>query len=96
MSETGVGATTIVAVPLLLAELLSLLAPVPTLTVDDPTAVGVPDTGQEIDAPTPTVAGGTGVHVPAANPAGKPLTLQVALVAEPVAEALLVHFMVPE
>ena len=51
MSETGVGATTIVAVPLLLAELLSLVAPVPTFTVDDPTVVGVPDTGQEIEAP---------------------------------------------
>ena len=80
----------------MLAELLSLVAPVLTFTVDDPTVVGVPDTGQEIEAPAATVAGGTGEHVPVVTPAGKPLMPQVALVAEPVAEALLVHLMVPE
>ena len=84
------------AVPVLLAVLASLVAPVVTVTVDDPAAVGVPETGQEIEAPAATVAGGTGEHVPSVSPAGKPLTLQVAFVADAVAAALFVHLMVPE
>ena len=67
-----------------------------TSNVDDPAEVGVPDTGQEIEAPAATVAGGTGEHAPSVSPAGKPLTLQVALVADAVAAALFVHLMVPE
>ena len=42
---TGVGATTIVAVPVLLAVLGSLPAPVAAVTVDDPAVVGVPAKG---------------------------------------------------
>jgi len=91
-----VAETTTVAVPLLLVESVSLVAPVLTFTVDVPTLVGVPDTGQEIDAPAATAAGGTGEQAPIVTPAGNPLMLQVALVAEPVAEALFVHLMVPE
>jgi len=86
----------IVAVPVLLAALVSLLAPVVTVTVDDTAEVGVPETGQEIEAPAATVAGGTGEQAPSVSPDGKPLTLQVALVAEVVAEALFVHLIVPE
>ena len=80
----GVPIAVIVAEPVLLAALGSLVAPVETVTVDDPTAVGAPDTGHVIEAPAATVAGGTGEHAPSVSPAGKPLTLQVALVAEAV------------
>jgi hypothetical protein len=94
--NVGEPATVILAAPELLAVFASLPAPVVTATVDDPAAVGVPDTGHEIEAPAATVAGGTGVQAPAVMPAGKPLMLQVALVADAVAVALFVHLMVPE
>jgi hypothetical protein len=67
-----------------------------TINVADAAEVGVPETGQVIEAPAATVAGGTGVQAPSVSPAGKPETLHVALVAEAVAPALFVHLMVPE
>ena len=76
--------------------LLSLVAPVVTETVVVPAAAGVPLTGQEILAPAASVAGGAGVHVPTVTPGGKPDTAQLALTAEAVAVALLVHENVPE
>jgi len=93
--NVGVPATEIVAVPVLLAAFPSLPAPDAAVTVAEPAADGVPDTGQEIEAPKATVAGGTGEQVPVVRPAGKPVMLHVALVADAVAEALLVHFTVP-
>lgn len=74
----------------------SLIAPVVAVTVEVPTAVGVPETGHEILAPIATVAGGVGVQVPTVTPAGKPVMLQDAEVAAAVADALFVHNTVPE
>jgi len=75
--------------------LVSLVAPVVTVTVDEPLAVGVPLTGQLMLAPAATVAGGTGVQAPTVTPAGSPLTEQVAAVALAVAVAEFVHRIVP-
>ena len=75
--------------------LVSLVAPVVTVTVELPTAVGVPLTGQLMLAPAATVAGGAGAHVPTVTPGGRPDTAHVALVALAVAAALFVHLIVP-
>ena len=75
--------------------LVSLIAPVAAVTVTEPAAVGVPLTGHVMLAPAATVAGGTGLHVPTETPAGRPEIAQVALIAEAVAVALLVHLIVP-
>lgn len=75
--------------------LTSLVAPVVAVTVLEPGAVGVPETGQEMLAPAATVAGGVGVHAPTVTPGGKPETVQVALIALAEAETLLVHLSVP-
>lgn len=76
--------------------LISLIAPVVAVTVTAPAAVGVPLTAHEMLAPAATLAGGTGLQVPTETPAGSPEITQVALVAEAVAVALLVHLTVPE
>ena len=87
------GADTVMArVSVLLAVLLSLVAPVVPVTVLLPSAVGVPDTGQVTVAPTgtlpPAVQGvpdGPMVQVPTFRPLGKPVTPQrVAAVASAV------------
>ena len=83
ISEATV-ATALVAVllpPAVVPPLVSLVAPVVTDAVVVPDAVGVPETEHVIDAPAATVAGGVGVHVPTVTPGGRPLMLQVALVA---------------
>jgi hypothetical protein len=91
-------ATAFVAVllpPLVTPPFVSLSAPVEAVTVDEPAAVGVPETAHEMLAPAATVAGGVGVHVPTVTPGGKPETEHDAFVAAAVAVALLVHFIVP-
>ena len=82
--------------PVPLPPLLSLLAPVVTVAVVDPEAVGVPLTGQLMLAPGATLAGGSGEHAPTVTPGGKPMTAQVAAMALPVdAAGLFVHLIVP-
>ena len=81
--------------PAVVPPLLSLLAPVVTVTVTAPEVVGVPLTGQEMVALAATVAGGTGVQAPTVTPAGRPVTEHVAAVARAVAVALLRQRMVP-
>jgi hypothetical protein len=98
MSEPAT-ATACVAVllpPPVVPPLVSFVAPVATVTVLEPVAVGVPDTAQEMLAPAATVAGGVGVHRPTVTPGGRPEIAHDALVALAVAAALLVHFTVPE
>ena len=51
-----------VAVPVLLATLPSLVAPVVPVNVDEPVVVGVPETVQVILAPAATDVGGVGAH----------------------------------
>ena len=80
----------------LLAPLVSLVAPVVSVTVLLPVVVGVPLTGHEMLAPAAIVAGGVGVQAPTVTPAGKPAVEQVAAIALAVALALLVQRMVPE
>ena len=75
--------------------LLSLAAPVTTVTDVLPDAVGVPLTGHEMLAPATTIAGGVGVHAPTVTPAGSPEAAHVALAAAAVALALFVHLIVP-
>ena len=78
------GADTVMArVSVLLAVLLSLVAPVVPVTVLLPSAVGVPDTGQVTVAPAGTLAAslqgvpdGLMVQAPTLRPLGKPVTLQ--------------------
>jgi hypothetical protein len=82
-------------VAVLLPPFASFVAPVATETVDDPVAVGVPETAHEMLAPAATVAGGVGVHAPTVTPGGRPEMAQVALVAPAVAAVLLVHLKVP-
>ena len=82
--------------PDVVPPLLSLGAPVVTVTVLDAVEVGVPVTGQLMLVPTATVAGGNGAQVPTVKPAGNPVTEHVAEVALAVAAAALVHLMVPE
>lgn len=91
-------ATVAVAVllpPVPVPPFVSFVAPVVAVTVVVPVAVGVPDTGQEMLAPIATVAGGVGVQVPTVTPGGRPVMLQLALIAAPVADALFVHSTVP-
>ena len=81
-----------VTATVVVAELLevtpSLVAPVEPVTVDEPTAVGVPVTLQVMLAPAETVVGGVGVQV-VERPAGSPDTEQVAAVADSAGEAAL-------
>ena len=98
MSEPDV-ATALVAVllpPAVVPPLPSLVAPVVAVTVDEPGAVGVPETPHEMLAPAATVAGGVGVQTPTVTPGGRPEMEHVAAVALAVAVALLVHLTVPE
>jgi hypothetical protein len=81
--------------PLLVPPLESLVAPVVTTTALDAAVVGVPVTGHEMLEPGATVAGGAGEQAPSTRPAGRPDTAHDALVAEAVAEPLLVHLMAP-
>lgn len=81
--------------PVPVPPLVSLVAPVVAVTVNEPPVVGVPETGHEIVAPAATVAGGTGVQAPTVTPGGRPETAHVALSADAVAVALLVHTTVP-
>ena len=82
--------------PDVVPPLVSLVAPVVTVAVVVPLAVGVPLTGQEMLEPAATVAGGAGVQVPTVTPGGRPETEHVADVALAVASELLVHLTVPE
>lgn len=97
MSEPDVvtGAVAVLLPPAVVPPLVSLVAPVVTVTVELPTAVGVPLTGQLMLAPAATVAGGAGAHAPTVTPGGRPDTAHVALVALAVAAALFVHLIVP-
>ena len=96
MTRDGIAAFTVIA---FVAELLALnpsfVAPVVALTVADPAAVGVPETGHEIVPPKVTDAAGlAGVHAPSVSPAGTP-ALQVAVVAATVPGAAFVQTTVP-
>ena len=82
--------------PVVVPPLVSLVAPVVTVRVVDPGAVGVPETEHEMLDPAVTVAGGVGVQVPTVTPGGKPEIAHVAPVAEAVAVALFVQENVPE
>ena len=81
--------------PLVVPPFVSLVAPVVTVTVVEPPAVGVPLTGHEMLEPAVMVAGGVGVQVPTVTPGGRPATAHDALVALAVAVALFVHLTVP-
>jgi hypothetical protein len=81
--------------PVVVPPLTSLVAPVVAVTVLEPGAVGMPETGQDMLVPAAMVAGGAGAHVPTVTPGGKPLTEHDALIALAEADALLVHLMVP-
>ena len=81
--------------PVVVPPLMSLVAPVATVTVVVPVAVGVPETEQEMLAPAATVAGGVGEQTPTVTPGGRPEIEQDAAVALVVAVAELVHFTVP-
>ena len=98
MSEPVVviGLVAVLLPAVVVPPLESLLAPVETVTVVEPGAVGVPETGQEMLAPAATVAGGAGVHVPTVTPGGRPEMAHDADVALAVAALLLVHKIVPE
>lgn len=97
MSEplTATGLVAVLLPPPVVPPLMSLAAPVEAVAVDDPAAVGVPDTAHEMLAPAATVTGGVGVHAPTVTPGGKPETEQLADAALAVAVALLVHLIVP-
>jgi hypothetical protein len=82
--------------PAVVPPTVSLVAPVETETVVEPGAVGMPDTGQEIEAPAASDATGSGgVHVPTVTPGGRPVTEHVGLIAAAVDNALFVHNTVP-
>ena len=81
--------------PVVVPPFESFVAPVVAVSVLEPTAVGVPLTGQEMLEPAATVAGGVGVQAPMVTPAGRPVSEQVAAVALAIAVALFVHFKVP-
>jgi hypothetical protein len=73
------------------------VAPVAPLTVEDPVAVGVPDTEQVIVALGASVETGTaGVQPVTVTPAGRPVTAQVAFVAPTAGAAAFVQVNVPE
>ena len=96
-SVAGALLTVIAFVAELLALYPSFVAPVVALTVADPAAVGVPETGHEIVPPKVTDAAGlAGVHAPSVSPAGNPLALHVAVLAATVPGAALVQTMLPE
>ena len=98
MSEPAVAIACVAELlpPAVVPPLISFTAPVVTDTVVVPDAVGVPLTGQEIEKPAATLAGGTGEQVPTVTPGGRPLMAQLALAALAVALAALVHLIVPE
>jgi hypothetical protein len=82
--------------PVVIPPLLSLTAPVVTVTFAAAFDVGVPDTVHEIEAPAASEAAGeAGVHVPSVTPAGRFETAHVALSAAAVDVALFVHLIVP-
>ncbi len=67
--------------PAVVPPLVSLVAPVVTVTVTAPEVVGVPVTGQTMLEPAVTVAGGAGTQAPTVRPAGRPATAHEAAVA---------------
>jgi hypothetical protein len=82
--------------PVVVPPLLSLVAPVVTITGVDVLDVGVPVTAQEMLWPTASEATGVvGVQAPRDKPAGRAETEHVAFVAAAEAFALFVHLMVP-
>lgn len=78
------------AVAVLFALFPSLVAPVVPFKVDDPVAVGVPETEHVITPAATTVVGGTGEH-DEVKPAGNPLIAHPALVAATAGEAALLQ-----
>jgi hypothetical protein len=92
----AVPATVIVAVLVFLAAFPSFPAPVATVTVDEPAVDGVPAGYGGFGRLDLLPGVGIGEQVPVIRPAGKPVMLHVAPVAEAVAEELLAHFTVPE
>jgi hypothetical protein len=94
-ASTATGLVAVLLPPPVVPPLMSLVAPVEAVTVDEPGAVGIPETAHEMLVPTATVAGGVGVQTPTVTPGGRPETEHVAFVALAVAVALLVHLMVP-
>jgi hypothetical protein len=98
ISEATV-ATVLVAVllpPVVRPPLVSLVAPVLAAAVVVAGAVGIPETGHEMDAPMASEAvGRVGEHVPTVTPGGRPVTAHETLVAAAVAVPLLVQRTVP-
>ena len=78
----------------LFATLLSFVALVVPLTVEEPTAVGVPATVHVMEAPGARLTGGLGAQT-VVKPAGRPETVHVAAVAVTAGDAALVHLNVP-
>jgi hypothetical protein len=97
MSEplTVTAAVAVLLPPPVAPPLVSLTAPVVTVTVGTPFVVGVPLTGHVIVPPGAILAGAVGAQTPTVTPGGRPLTLQVALSAVPVAVALFLHTIEP-
>ena len=95
MSEPAVAMVAVAELlpPVPVPPLLSLLAPVVTVVVVEPVAVGVPLTGHVILAPA--AIGGADEQAPTVTPGGKPLTAHVAAAALAVDAALFVHLIVP-
>jgi hypothetical protein len=93
--DVAIDAVAVLLPPVPAPPLVSFEAPVVTVTMLEPLAVGVPVTVQEMLVPAATVAGGAGVQVPTLTPGGRPATEQLAFVAAAVAAALFVHLMVP-
>lgn len=79
---------------MLLAAVPSLVAPVVPLSVDEPVAVGVPDTVHEIVPPGAIVAGGVGVQDDV-RPAGNPVMEHAALDAVTAGDAAFEQVYVP-
>jgi hypothetical protein len=77
--------------------LVSFVAPVITEAVAVAGAVGIPETGHEIDAPMANdAAGSVGEHEPTVTPGGRPVMAHETFVAAAVAVELFVHNTVPE
>jgi hypothetical protein len=74
--------------PVVVPPSVSFVAPVVTVTVGVLFVVGVPLTGHVMVPPGAMFAGTVGAQTPTVTPAGRPLTLQVAFSAVPVALAL--------
>jgi hypothetical protein len=85
---TVTGAAAVLLPPVVVPPFVSFVAPVVTVTVGVPFVVGVPLTGHVIVPPGAMLAGAVGVQVPTVTPGGNPVTLQVALSADPVAVGL--------